>query len=475
MNKNHSYDFLVLSLSLLPLLVIALLLPVTPQDYWWYLRVGQDTLTARAIPTIDTLSYTQAGQPVVYHSWGAALLFLLIYRLGGLPITILLRGIVIGVTYSLAWYTAYLAGARRLGTGVAMFLAGLASSNNWALRPQLLVYPLFALALWILYQWQAGKNKFIWWLPMLGLIWVNLHGSFVILILLVGTALVFGVGNRRALGVALLGIFLATLINPRGFGAWMYVFSSLASTSNQQFSAEWYPPVNAGWQMHIFFLGLLGFPLLVFLSPRKFSRLEWAWFISFGALALWGLRYIIWFVLILMILIALLIANWEQKWFRDVQTKFPGLNVGLGLAIILLPLVFMPSLREHFWKESPSLTANTPVAAAEWLAGHPEIPGPLWSEIGFSSYLEYVLPSRPVAIDTRFEVYPVAQWRNYQDISSAAWNWNILLDAVHARLIMVSVQGQPRLLEALRQSQDWCEIYHDQETVIYSKGKCGEK
>ena len=72
--RSDTAPLLWLGLALCVTLAIAFLLPVTPQDYWWYLRVGRDTLAAGALPRIDTLSYTQAGSPVVNFSWGAAVL-----------------------------------------------------------------------------------------------------------------------------------------------------------------------------------------------------------------------------------------------------------------------------------------------------------------------------------------------------------------------------------------------------------------
>ena len=50
--RTDTASFLWLALVLFIALTIAFLLPVTPQDYWWYLRVGRDTLAsgARAAP-----------------------------------------------------------------------------------------------------------------------------------------------------------------------------------------------------------------------------------------------------------------------------------------------------------------------------------------------------------------------------------------------------------------------------------------
>ena len=331
--RFDTVSFLWLALVLFIALTIAFLLPVTPQDYWWYLRIGQDTLATGAVPRLDTFTFTQSGSPVDYQSWGAAVIFFLIYRLGGLSLSFLLRALLLALTYGLVWLTARRTGAGRLSSALVLLAAVLASSNNWSMRPQLFAYPLFALAIFLLYGWQGGDKKVLWALPLISLAWVNLHGSFVMLILLTGAALVFGRGNRRILALAFAGVLLATLINPRGSGTWTYVFNSLTVASSQQFSAEWLPPVNSGWQMNIFFLWLLGFPLLVSLSDYKLDRLEWTWFLGFGFLALWGERYVIWFVFILVILTANLLSGWEKKYMGELRSEVhlsqPGAWIGI--------------------------------------------------------------------------------------------------------------------------------------------------
>ena len=44
--RSDTFAFLLLAVVLFIALIIAFLLPVTPQDYWWYIRIGRDTLAA---------------------------------------------------------------------------------------------------------------------------------------------------------------------------------------------------------------------------------------------------------------------------------------------------------------------------------------------------------------------------------------------------------------------------------------------
>jgi hypothetical protein len=470
-NGLNNRDWLYLGLVLMLILTIAFLLPVDPNDYWWYVRIGQDTLQTGAVPTVDTLSYTQAGQPVIYHSWLSALLFARLNTWAGIPLTVFVRGLFLALGYAIIFIASRQAGAGTKTASLVLLLAALASSNNWVVRPQMFAYFLFAAVLWILARWQRGAKNEVWILPFISLLWVNLHGSFVMLFLLAGAALLFGRGNRPQLAASLAITFLATLLNPRLLGAWQYVIISLTSASSQQFSLEWSPPLNTGWQMNLFFGWLLLFIPLATLSPRKLSGLEWAWLLGFGWLALSGERYVIWFIFLLTPLTARLLADWGFKWVdKPGPSAWPALDISLGILFCLLPLALLPGIRASWWAKSPEPLANTPVLAAQWLAHNPDIPGPLWSEIGFSSYLEYALTSRPVWIDTRFEVYPAEQWERYQAINKAEWDWQSNLDQENINLLMVSKINQTRLLEALQDSPAWEQIYQDPVAVLFQRG-----
>ena len=194
-NPSRSYDFLWLSIALFPLLIIAILLPIQPHDYWWYLRLGKDVLQNGVVPVVDTYSSIQAGQPIVYQSWLSAVFLWLAFKANGISSTILLVAVVIGITYAMLWAMMRQGGVGpRLAT-LLTIIAGLSGSNNWGVRPQLFIYPLFLAVLWLLLRWQNREQKFLWLLVPLSWAWVNLHGSFILFFILVGLAFVFVEGK----------------------------------------------------------------------------------------------------------------------------------------------------------------------------------------------------------------------------------------------------------------------------------------
>jgi hypothetical protein len=469
--SSRSYDSLWLSLAILPLVTLSFLFAIHAQDYWWYLRIGQETLLQKAVPTVDTISWTQTGQPVVYQPWLAGVIFWLTYKMGGAPLTYLLRGILLAVTFAVLWVLARQASGPRLAT-ILIFFVGISSTNNWQMRPQLFAYPLFALCLYSLYQWQLGNNKTLWILPIATILWANVHGSFALALILAGTALVFGNGNRRDLLFALLFMVIGTLINPRGLGSWRYLNFMLRSPSDQLFSLEWFPPRNEGWQLNIFFAWTLLIAPIAALSTRKPTLMEWIWFLGFGWLAFSGIRYVIWFLFLLGVMTAAPLGELtRRKMDSNVKISSPIFNTALAGLFLLFSLLYLPGIREKWWSESPPVYApeSNPIAAVNWLKAHPELPGPLWNDFAFGSYLAFALPSRPTWLDSRFFVFPPEQMTEYQQIGHASPEWETLLQRERINLLFLSIGGQSQLIKGLASSRDWCEQYRDRYAVIFSR------
>jgi hypothetical protein len=470
--KLSSYDWLWLSLALMVILFIAFLLPLAPNDYWWYVRLGNDIISNGAVPKIDIYSFSRFGQPIVYQAWLSAVIFGLVYESGGIPLTFLLRAVVLGATYTVLWKVAKNAGAGPKLATLLVLLSALAGSNNWTHRPQLFVYGLFVWALLLLWNWHQGKDKQIWWLVLVSLLWANLHGSFVLLFILAGAALLFGKGDKKRLMIVLFFVGAVTLLNPRGLTLWRAVLETIFAPGSQDISVEWVPPVNAGWQMGIFFLWLLSLAPLTAYSNRRLPLFCWVWFLGFGWLALSGMRYVIWLLFILVPLTAFLATDWSERWFdRPIVVRQSAANVILGLFFILIPLITLPGIRDVWWKDAPpTLSKDTPVEAINWLSAHEALPGEMWSDIHFASYQFYALPSRRVWIDTRFWlIFPPALFDEYREIATAASNWQELLDKYDINLLLLSRISQPKLITALEKSPAWCRLYEDEIALVYTR------
>ncbi len=469
--KQGNAAFLIFALVMMFILIIAVLLPLYPNDFFPYVRIGQQISQSGSIPTTEFMTFTQSGEPAVYLYWLPSLIFMWIYDLGGVALVSLLTALCVGVFYSLLWLCLRELKVGALTSGVVLLLTGLVGVNYWATRPQLLTYPLFGLALWILLRWQKREEHRLWLLPLLAMLWANLHGSFIVLFFLLLPALLFGSGNRRKLLLVTLLSLAATCINYYGFELWRSMFSMVNSQSIREFSIEWRAPVNDGWQANLFFATLLAIPLLNALTKVKTKFLYWTWFLGFGWMALTSSRYGVWFLPVEALLLGCLLAPFFARYLEG-KNIFQNrkVNLVLGIMLLIMPLALLPGLRTFWWQQAPPVNGETtPLKATAWLKEHPQYAGNLWSDFTFSTYLTYALPERKVFMTNRFEDFPPSQFNENKHIAEADYDWRALLDRYGINLLMPSRQMQPELIAAATASPDWYEIYSDEQAVLYAR------
>jgi len=480
-HKNLLINIPWLGILLLIILSISFLLPVLPNDFWWYLRLGQEIQTNLSVPTVDTYSSTVSGQTVSYPMWLAAVVLNGLYKIGDLSAVVFARGIFIAIFYVFLWLICMKKGLPGWLSTLLTIICALAGANNWAVRPQMFVYFLFGITLFLLSSnnqisqdppndksLQKSFSKYFYLLIPIALLWANLHGSVIILLFIVIPYLLFQQRNLKFFLLVLL-IILATCINPRGPMIWLDTFQLMQANGNQ-FSQEWKPPINTGWQMNLFFFWLLSFVPLAVFSSNKLKLYEWVWFLGFGWMALSGTRYVIWFLAILLILTSWLLQGFMKR--KLTAFTFSNIPINFGILVILtfLPIFLLPGIRDKWWALSPeTVSINTPVEATTWLKQHPELPEPLFNDYIYGSYLIYALPERTVWIDTRFYPFPTEIWEDYLLISNAEPGWQQKLNQYNIGTFMLDKISQDRLTVELRNSIDFCNVFENDDSIIFTK------
>jgi hypothetical protein len=356
-----------------------------------------------------------------------------------------------------------------LTSGIILLLTAMIGINNLMIRPQLLTYPLFGLTLLTIIRWQKGDNKLLWFIPLVGLLWANFHGSYILLFFILIPAVLLGNGNHKYLLIASAIAFLATFINPSGPGLWMKAVGMVNKDSIILFSAEWQPLLNIGWQANIFFATLLSIPVLIAVFKPKIHLLYWVWFIGFGWMALTAIRYVFWFLAIEVFILAMLLDPFINRYIeRFIRFKNRYANLVIGIILLCFPLTLLPGIRGLWWQQAPPVfNYLTPISATEWVKQHPQLPGEMWSDFSYSTYLTYALPERKVFMTNRFEDFPANQIIDERHISQAHYDWESLVNKYSINMIMASTTTQPDLIAAVSSSSGWEEVYRDRQTVLF--------
>lgn len=236
-------------IAAITLLALALFGPevLRDGDSFWHLTAGDWMIAHGAVPHADPFSYTFAGAPWVSHEWLSEVLMAAAFRAAGWS------GVV--VLTALAAALALFQLARHLGRWLPagpslllLLLAGSCIANYLLARPHILALP-------VLEAWVAGL--FIarsmgrapsWRLLPVMCLWANLHGSFILGLLLVAplaleAALAEPAAWRAALarwGGFLLAAVAAAALTPHGLAGLLFPFQLMGMAELTRI-IEWQP------------------------------------------------------------------------------------------------------------------------------------------------------------------------------------------------------------------------------------------
>jgi hypothetical protein len=445
-------------------------------DLWWHIKVGDSILATHKFPTVDPYSFTVLGQPWIAYEWLGEVLFSWVDRTGGL------RGldallIALGASVVLALY--YL-GNLRSGNSKAGFVSAavllILATVSFSMRPQMLGYLFLILTLIALERFRQAKPLALWFLPVLFLLWVNTHGSFVIgmgaiFLYYISGLKKFELGDvaclpwtpreRLQLSFVFLLCLIALMITPYGVRLAAYpfdmAFSQPINVANIQ---EWQPmPFNIAPGK--FFLALLlGFMLVQATLRIKWRAEELALFLFGAMMACLHVRFILLFVPFFAPLLATIIARGTDAY--DARKDKYGLNAVLMALVAAGMIYYFPSRKII----EQNVAKNSPVEAVNYLRHHPA-PEPMYNTYGFGGYLLWArAPEHKVFVDGRGDLYEhggvLADYLYISTIKPGTLR--VLQNYGIQSCLLDRDEALGTLLSA---SSEWKKVYFDSVSVLY--------
>src|SRR5262245_9672442 len=213
------------------LLVLALLLVLSVRrvedpDVGFHLRSGEDILSGRSLPETDRITYTRGNQPDIDLYWLYPVSLVLIQRGLDAPGLVALHALLILLTFLTLYRTARLDSADRLSLAGLLLLGILASELRFEVRPEVVSYLFLAVILYLLERRAHSLPFPLWLLPLLHLVWANLHGFFIAGWGVLACYLAGGALRNRRLDLPLAGWSLASVaacvVNPYGLRGWLF-------------------------------------------------------------------------------------------------------------------------------------------------------------------------------------------------------------------------------------------------------------
>jgi hypothetical protein len=473
-------------LALVSLFFIAWKAPLDP-DLFWHLRAGSDILQ-QGVPHIDWYSHTFSTFAWIDHEYAQEIFMHWINTLGGLRLLSIVYAGIVALTFSVAlkwalpkkveWPWALLA-----GVGIAFF-----SNSFLGVRPQMFTY-LFLLVLlgFIQRAREHGRSRGLWLIPFLFAIWANIHASFllghiVLLIILAGEILKHLLPRRWELGqpfalkqlwslivVTLLSI-VATFANPYGWRIWVETWRTLSDQALHKNIVEWFvPDIHSTNGVYLFAIAVITFAL-VMLKKKRTDLTQVLLLLAFFVASLMAVRNIPLFF-IFAIPVALLALREMAPRAMRVLEFWPLL---LLLTIVVSGLLARVPYHA-LWRVNSDVKAfegaGYPVAAATYLAEHPELADSrAFNDYAWGGYLLGRVPWFKTFIDGRMPVWEQDGVRiidEYFAIDRQQGDWQSTFEKYEIDLV-ITRPGQA-LANAIEKDNRFEEAFRDEEAVIYIK------
>ena len=481
-----------LLLGLLAVLIaLTALAPIANNDIWLHLKTGSLILERGSVPRVEEYTFTRAGTPWVAHEWAAQTFFALVDRAGGAAALSLLYALLVGAIMCIVYAGVFRATRAVRGTAadtaraIALVLAAavfLLMMSFLAIRPHLFTF-LFAAA-WpvLLARTQATevrvRRRALAALLVLQVVWANLHGGFVIGILLAAIHSVdAALRTRRLARAAALPAALAavSLLNPYGWRIYALV-SGFNEPFIRQVIVEWRSPFASGFAgSPLFWLFLVWLGAAVAAAGWAARRRELApamTVLAFGFLSCMSRRHISLMAVVTAPLIGRGAAALLARVLPSPRAAIALVRAAAACVLLLAAGIAMSAFRAGALAPRPGAIArNIPVEAVEVMCSE-GLHGRVFTSLGMASYVTWRgWPDLLTNADSRLEILGgdflrtvLTASRDPRRFEAFEARWPVDYALLPWRL--ESVKGA---IDAMSADPDWALIYFDDVAALYAR------
>ncbi len=464
----------------------------------WHIRTGQLILATHEIPRTDPFSSTMTGKPWFAWEW----LYDII--VGGLDSAMRLNGVVwfnavvIAAVFAGAFQWLMKRGANVLVSVILVLLAISASMIHFLARPHVVSW-LFTFA-WFAILDRSERDAFsgctrrsrsLWILPLLMLVWVNLHGGWVFGFILLGIywlsagwtwwrtkpgriedALLRIAAARRARELLWVAIFSAatSLVNPYGWKLHRHVLAYLSNRFLMSHIQEFQSPDFHGWAQRCFLAVLLMVVVALAVRERKLRPSELLVVLFSVYSGLYAARNIpVASILLVMITGPILCSTRSLGFFGRIgilQSTLRG-HIWPVIATIFTFAVALHSGMVGSVKlmDSHFDSSRMPAAAIDYIEQH-NLRGPVLSTDFWGGYSVYRLyPRDQVVVDDRHDLYGEAFFKSYLNMYRGEEGWQEFLQGHRAGCLLFPRRAA--ITNLLLENQNWKPVYEDEVAVIF--------
>jgi hypothetical protein len=458
--------------------VASILAPVITGDIAYQVQAGRLMVESGTIVDTDPFTFTVAGEPWVNQQWGASIVFAAVFDAGGWVGLLLLRALLIGLTFGLVFLACRASGAGQVIAALVTLGSFVVAATNLALRSQTFGVLCFAAVVAIL-AWRRKHPLLLWLIPLAMVAWANTHGSFFVGWAAIGLAALEDLVARTRLAAVTISVgvlsVLVTLLHPWGVDMWAYVIELSSNPLVSSLVTEWQAPTLQTPTGVFFFASVAVVLTLLLYRGRAISWLQVLWLAGLALLGLMAVRNSIWWAIGSAPIVAVLVDGLVIRGRRlgDAAIDRPR---GIGYSTIALTAGVLAIAALPTWEPVDPLygprdvVRYAPPGVTETLRAEATADDRLFAEQRWGSWLELAVPGVPVMVDTRIELFDADIWGDYLHVIGGRADWADILDRWGVTLVAISAaDGQLRpFIEA---DPGWERRFEDGEGVVYRRSE----
>jgi hypothetical protein len=479
-------------------------------DFWWHLKAGEIIVTTKSIPKTDLFSFTAAGHPFILQNWLVEVIYYATYRAGGLALLVALNAMLLVAALLPVYHLCRQATDRLKLSVISALLPAVLLLYFGSVRSQVFSFALFSAFYWVLSTYRSRQRDLLWTLPLMMIVWVNLHGAFVLglglIVLLLGCELLRRVayGDRRdtlssrklgKLGLILVLTLVATLVNPETYRIYAYIRAVATNPASQALVLEWQPPRINELIGIVLFYGPFFITLLVLLGAgRKPDFVDLTLVLTFSILGLSAVRNGVWFALIAapvlarysptidfsavtMTLQRLRIGKALLSWLAARKETVAPIRYRLNrqIAVLMLTILVLvsPWVYPHLGNPTFGNTlweASTPVGAINYIKQN-ALQGNIFHPQIYGDYLIWRLwPEQRSFIDGRVHLFDDSVIRDYRlAFHDSHWDERLAHYDIKYLLLSKDEDENRMMIETAGASSAWRLLYEDSVSILFER------
>lgn len=472
--KKTKYNY-----SLIILLVCATILILartySDPDLWGHLQFGLDKMETRKIIQVDQYSYNSTGQDWINHEWLAEILFAIAWSAGNAPGLVILKTIMglltIGIIYKhfISIQINYIEAALIvLLMGASLFLMVYRT-----IRPQIFTFLFLTIELLIIRMAEKASYRWLWVMPVIILLWVNMHGGVIagigILCIWLPSHIFFNRNTWRKSIPPIVLSLAALLINPYGIGLITFLLKTTLVPRLE--ISEWQPMIlfSIDGLMYCLTLGLSIGGLIFSSKERKPVLL-----LLFGVIAIFpwmAKRHLSLFSIAALILMGDHVASAWKKFYPDEKISTSNSYLRNGLYMLMSVIFILMTFFLNYWQIKIEKRVFDVPGAAVSLLKQSNVSGNLATEFDWGEYIIWHLgPQIKVSLDGRREtVYTETAYKQAMRFIFGIGEWDAILERYNTDIALVKTNSSVHNL--LKLKAGWIIVFEDSKSVLFLNEK----